>query len=105
MDCVLIQHGKAHEIWRRTRKTELQDRYTQEILDAIVETADDAVQPGHLWDGTTFSAPPAPLQEDQAATLAGMKALQALARATFELKTTNWTLAEFRDRILTLSRS
>ena len=105
MDCILIQHGKAHEIWRRTAKATLTTRYAPDILSAIVETAEDVVQPGDLWDGATFSAPPVPPPEDPAATLAALKAIQALARATFELKTTNWTLAEFRDRILTLYRS
>lgn len=58
MDCVLIQHGKAHEIWRNTRKVDLQTRYTAELVAAIVETADAAVRLGDLWDGTSFWPPP-----------------------------------------------
>ena len=102
MDCVLIQNGRAHEIWRRMRKMDLVDRYSGEFLAAIVETAEDVVHSGDVWNGTTFSAPPPPPPENPAATLASMKALQALARATYELKTTTWTLAEYRARILAL---
>lgn len=57
-DCVLIQDGKAHEIWRNTRKVDLQTRYTSELVAAIVETPSGTVQVGHRWNGTTFSPPP-----------------------------------------------
>lgn len=60
MDCVLIQHGKAHEIWRDTRKADLQTRYAPSILAAMVEVAAGTVQPGDLWDGIAFSSPPVP---------------------------------------------
>lgn len=60
MDCVLIQHGKAHQIWRATRKADLRTQYSAEILSSIVETVDGVVQAGDLWDGTAFSPSPTP---------------------------------------------
>lgn len=64
MDCVLIQAGKAHEIWRNTLKVGLQSRYAPEILAAIVEVASDTVFGGYLWDGVAFSPPPPPPPRD-----------------------------------------
>ena len=58
MDCVLIQHGKAYEIWRETSKASLVSQYAPTILSAIVETASGAAQSGDLWDGNFFSVPP-----------------------------------------------
>ena len=60
MDCVLIQNGRAHEIWRKTRKADLRDYVTSEILAATVETPEGAVTAGDVWDGTTFAPPPVP---------------------------------------------
>lgn len=56
MDSVLIQNGVAHEIWRNTSKLSLIRKYTTEILNAVVETA-DVVHPGYRWNGTSFVAP------------------------------------------------
>lgn len=78
MDCVLIQYGKAHEIWRNTRKVDLQTRYTSELVAAIVETVDGAVQEGDLWDGATFSPPPPPPARDIAAEARQPRHVRAL---------------------------
>lgn len=48
---------------------------------------------------------PAHETAERDAEIDGLKALQALARATYELKTNTWTLAQFRDRIKAIYRS
>lgn len=63
-DCVLIQNGQAHQIWRNTRKADLQTRYAPGIVANIVEVPSGTVEQGHLWDGTSFSPPPAPPARD-----------------------------------------
>ena len=53
MDCVLIQGNRAHEIWRNTAKSQLAGKYTQAILDVIVETT-NPVEVGFTWNGSAF---------------------------------------------------
>jgi hypothetical protein len=43
--------------------------------------------------------------EDAETAVEGNKALRALTKATHELKTTAWTLQQFRDRIKAIFRS
>lgn len=63
-DCVLIQDGKAHEIWRDTRTADLRTRYAPGILANVVEVVSGTVSPRDLWDGTQFSSPPPPPKRD-----------------------------------------
>ena len=48
---------------------------------------------------------PAHDDAERDAYIDAQKGLQALARATYELKSTAWTLAEFRDRIKAIYRA
>lgn len=54
MDCVLIQAGAAHEIWRGTSKAQLTEKFAPAILDAVVETA-LPVDIKFTWNGTAFT--------------------------------------------------
>jgi hypothetical protein len=73
MDCILIQAGRAHEIWPNTTKSalcykvhdgEIEARpiFPPDTIAAIVEVAGGSVQVGATWDGSTFTNPPAPPQ-------------------------------------------
>jgi hypothetical protein len=70
-------------------------RVYPENLQAVAQPIIDAFNPND----------PAHLTAEQDAEIDNLKALQALARATFELKTNAWTLAQFRDRIKAIYRS
>lgn len=48
---------------------------------------------------------PVHVQAEKDAEIDNMRGLRALARATFELKTTNWTLVQYLDRIKQIYRS
>lgn len=48
---------------------------------------------------------PAHATAEKDAEIDGLKAVQALARATFELKSNAWSLSQFRDRIKVIYRS
>lgn len=50
-------------------------------------------------------ADPALETAEKDAEIDGLKAIQALARATHELKSNAWTLIQFRDRIKTIYRA
>lgn len=60
-DCILIQLGRAHEIWRDTRKADLPPLHP-DLLALIVEQPAGAVSDGDLWDAEagTFTAEPPP---------------------------------------------
>ena len=60
VDSILVQNGKAHEIWRGIAKSDLPPLH-KDILANIVEAPDGTVNEKHLWDGTKFSAPPVPI--------------------------------------------
>jgi hypothetical protein len=51
-DCVLIQNGKAHEIWRDRQKVELRPM-TQELLDCVVEVPAGSASYGAVWNNET----------------------------------------------------
>lgn len=63
-DSILIQHGRAHEIWRGKSKSELPP-FTPSLLDSIVEADSGAVNEGDQWDGVSFT-PPSTEPETQA---------------------------------------
>lgn len=50
---VLIQHGRAHQIWRDTRKADLPPMHA-DLLAEVTETEQD-VSPGDEWDGKAFA--------------------------------------------------
>lgn len=57
-DCVLIQNGVAHEIWRDRQKVELRPM-TDELVTSIVEVEAGSVNYGDVWNAETssFEAP------------------------------------------------
>lgn len=56
LDVILIQHGRAHEIWRGKTLDELRPLYHADLVAQMVEMPADSVQSGWLWNGTTFSS-------------------------------------------------
>jgi hypothetical protein len=62
VDSILIQNGKAHEIWRGTAKKNLPPLHA-DLVAQIVEVPDDTVNGGDLWDGKVFTVPPTPIPE------------------------------------------
>jgi hypothetical protein len=71
MDCVLIQDGRAHQIWPDTTKhalcykvhegeTSPRAVFPQALIDAIREVEAGSVQIGATWDGEAFTNPPEP---------------------------------------------
>ena len=59
-DSILIQNGKAHEVWRGIAKADLPS-FHRDLVKQIVEAAEGTVNGGDIWDGASFSAPTAPV--------------------------------------------
>lgn len=59
IDSVLIQDGRAHQIWPGKSKTELPPLH-RDFLARVVEVHAGTVAAGDLWDGYAFTTPPAP---------------------------------------------
>lgn len=76
------QRGGGYTVWPASLQAT-----AQPIIDAF-----DPTDPAHET-------------ADRDAEIENVKAIQALARATFELKTSSWTLAQFRDRIKAIYRT
>ena len=59
LDVILIQNGRAHEIWRGKTLDELRPLYHADLIAQMVERTTGTVNDGDVWDeGTqTFSAP------------------------------------------------
>lgn len=60
-DTVLIQHGKAHEIFAGRTLAEMALRRHPDLVAAMVEAADGSVEVGDVWDGSAFSRPVPPV--------------------------------------------
>lgn len=58
---VLIQNGAAHQIWRDTPKSELEDRLHADLIAQIVEVTAE-VDCGDVWDGKAFAPAPQPVE-------------------------------------------
>lgn len=59
-DVVLIQDNVAHEIFQGTTLEEISPRFHADLVAQMVEVPANSVNPNDIWDGHTFSAPPAP---------------------------------------------
>jgi hypothetical protein len=85
MDCVLVQSGKAHEIFPGLTKAALCFKvhegeqepraiYPQATIDAIVEVDSGTVAVGDTWNGLTFVQLTQPAEPTLAAIKAALKA-------------------------------
>ena len=72
MDCILIQNGKAHQIWSGISKADLCFKihegesdaraiFSPAIFSAIIEVESDAVNEGDEWNGARFTPASAPV--------------------------------------------
>jgi hypothetical protein len=61
-DTVLIQYAKAHEIFVGKTLEEMAQRRHPDLVAQMREVADGTVQVGYDWNGSTFTAPAAPVQ-------------------------------------------
>lgn len=62
VDCVLIQHGVAWEIWRNTRRNDLPPM-APELFGMVAEVPAGLVNVNDIWDGQNFNSPPVPPAE------------------------------------------
>ena len=64
MDVILIQAGRAHEVFRGSNLADMKGRFTDDLLGNMVEVPTGSVDVGYIWDGRTFARPtPAPIDE------------------------------------------
>ncbi len=64
-DSILIQHSKAHQIWRGLDKTQLPE-FHPDIVSQIVEQPNDTVFIGDDWNGTEFTPQVIPVEPTDA---------------------------------------
>lgn len=82
-DCVLIQHGRAHQIWRGKSKGLLPPLHP-DLVAQIVEAESNTVAEGDAWTGAAFEKPAAP--DPKHVALAELKASDAaMARIAEDL--------------------
>lgn len=55
-DCILIQNGRAHEIWRGKKKVELPPLHP-DLLANVVEVETSDTQEGDVWKNRKFTRP------------------------------------------------
>jgi hypothetical protein len=58
-DCIRVQDGKAVELFIGS-KADQADKFTPEIVDALIEVESGSVAIGDVWNGTSFSRSPPP---------------------------------------------
>ncbi|MCF2522354.1 hypothetical protein [Bradyrhizobium sp. G127] len=56
MDSILVQNGRAHQIWRGVAKDSIPPM-TPELMDCVVEAEAGLVDDGDIWSGSAFSKP------------------------------------------------
>jgi hypothetical protein len=80
-DTVLVQDGKAHEIFAGRTLEDMAKRRHPEVVKLMVEVRDGAVELGDVWDGSGFSKPVIPTEpprpRDPIAELDALKAILA----------------------------
>lgn len=76
VDSILIQNGRAHQIWRNATIA-MAPPMTADLMAQIVEFPAGTVNEGDLWDGANFVAPAAPVP----ASISRRQFYEQLARA------------------------
>ncbi len=56
-DVVLIQNGKAHEIFHNVSLAQMTGRFHADLVAQMVEVPSETVNENDIWDGENFSAP------------------------------------------------
>lgn len=59
-DVILIQQGKAWDIFPNFALAQMTNRFHPNLVAVMVEVPSGTVNYGDLWDGATFSPPPPP---------------------------------------------
>ena len=56
-DVVLVQFGKAHEIFPNMTLSQMQSRFHPSLVAQMVEVPTGTVEQHYLWDGENFTPP------------------------------------------------